>query len=766
MRIIMKLLALLFFSFLFLACNLGKPENSQTAMNDFLDSLMKEMTLEEKIGQLNLLPGYEGIVTGDARASEIGTRIQEGKVGAILNVRSPEKIREMQRVAVVETRLGIPLLFGLDVIHGYKTGFPIPLALAASFDMDLIRQTARIAAIEATADGLCWTFSPMLDITRDPRWGRIAESPGEDPYLASLFAEAFVQGYQGEDLRLNHTMLSCAKHFALYGASEAGLDYNTVDMSRIRMYNEFFPPFKAAIEAGAGSVMTAFNEVDGVPASGNRWLMTEVLRNQWGFGGFVVSDYTSIQEMMDHGMGDLQTVSALALNAGVDLDMVGESFLTTLAKSLKEEIVSEEHINLACRRILEAKYKLGLFEDPYRYCDTGRAQNQIFTPEHLQVARETAAETFVLLKNEDQLLPLQKKGTIALVGPLANSRQNMAGTWSVAVNHDQSVTVIEGFRQALGDRAEVLYARGSNLVDDPDLDRRTATRGITTFDSTRTAEQMRAEAIAVARRSDVIVAVMGEPAEMSGESASRTDISLPEGQQALLRDLAETGKPIVLVLFAGRPLTINWEQENIPAILNVWFGGTQAGNAIADVVFGDVNPSGKLPSTFPQNLGQVPIYYNHKNTGRPLGETPWFRKFRTNYLDVTNEPLYPFGFGLSYSKFTYGDMKLDKTELNGEEELQVSITLTNEGLYDGAEVVQLYVRDIVGSVTRPVKELKSFQKIFLKAGETRVISFTLTPEDLKFYNAQLEYDWEPGEFMIMVGGNSRDVKTAMINWQH
>ncbi|HSV89246.1 MAG TPA: beta-glucosidase BglX [Bacteroidales bacterium] len=756
--------AILIFCF-FLSCAPAREKSPEAEMKVFIDDLLARMTIEEKIGQLNLLAGFGDIVTGNTGASVTGTKIREGKIGAILNVRSLDKIREMQRFAVEESRLGIPLLFGLDVIHGYRTVFPIPLGLAASFDMELIERSARIAAIEATADGISWNFSPMIDITRDPRWGRIAESPGEDPYLASRIAEAFVHGYQGDDLSKYNTMMATAKHFALYGASEAGLDYNTVDMSRIRMYNEYFPPFLAAVRAGVGSIMTSFNEVDGIPATGNKWLMTEVLRNQWGFDGFVVSDYTAINEMIDHGMGNLQTVAALALNAGVDLDMVGEGFLTTLQKSLDEGLVSREQITNACRRILEAKYKLGLFDDPYRYINPGRAETEIFTDEHNRVARKIAAQTFVLLKNENQALPLSKKGKIALIGPLANSRQNMAGTWSVAVDHDQSVTVLEGFREAVGGKAEILYARGSNLVDCPDLDRWTATRGITTFDTLRSPRQLREDAVQLARRSDVIVAVMGEPAEMSGESSSRTHIGLPGSQQELLKALLETGKPVVLVLFMGRPLTLEWEQRNIPAILTVWFGGTQSGNAIADVIFGEVNPSGKLPVTFPRNVGQIPIYYNHKNTGRPLGDRPWFQKFRTNYLDVPNSPLYPFGYGLSYTDFTYGDLKVNKTDLSGDEKLLVSIALTNSGTRDGAEVVQLYIRDLVGSITRPVKELKGFQKVFLRTGESREITFTVTTEDLKFYNYLLEFDWEPGEFDIMVGGNSRDVKTARIVWQ-
>ena len=759
------LFAAVFMFTFFVSCNSEREKTPEEEMAVFIDGLLQRMTIEEKIGQLNLLAGYEDIITGEPHSSIIGTKIQEGRVGAILNVRSLEKIREMQRVAVEESRLGIPLLFGLDVIHGYKTVFPIPLALAASFDMELIQESARIAAIEATADGLCWNFSPMVDITRDPRWGRIAEGPGEDAYLASRIAEAFVRGYQGDDLTLNNTMMACVKHFALYGAAEAGLDYNTTDMSRIRMYNEYFPPFLAAIRAGVGSIMTAFNEVDGIPASGNKWLMTEVLRNQWGFDGFIVTDYTAINEMIDHGMGDLQTVAALALNAGVDLDMVGEGFLTTLGKSINEGLVSHEQLDKACRRILEAKYKLGLFDDPYRYINPERAEKEIFTEAHNRMAREMAAQTFVLLKNENQVLPLSKKGKIALIGPLADSQQNMAGTWSVAVDHSQSVTVLNAFREAVGNHAQILYARGSNIVDNPDLDLRTAVRGQPTVDLHRTPRQMREEAIAIARQSDVIVAVMGEPAEMSGESASRTDIGLPGSQQELLKALLKTGKPIVLVLFTGRPLTLTWEQENLNAILNVWFGGTQSGNAIADVIFGEVNPSGKLPSTFPQNVGQIPLFYNHKNTGRPLPDGKWFRKFRANYLDVTNDPLYPFGFGLSYSDFAYGDPLVNKTNLQGNEELSVSISLTNFGTRDGAEVVQFYIRDLVGSITRPVKELKGFQKVFLKAGESQEVTFYVTPEDLKFYNYFLEFDWEPGEFDIMVGGNSRDVKTIRIDWQ-
>ncbi|MEI6060776.1 MAG: beta-glucosidase BglX [Bacteroidota bacterium] len=722
-------------------------------MKVFLDGLMKKMTLDEKIGQLNL-PACGDIVTGQTSSSDIGKKIREGKVGGLLNLKSVEKIRDVQKVAVEESRLKIPLIFGMDVIHGYETTFPIPLGLASSFDMALIEKSARIAAIEASADGICWTFSPMVDIARDPRWGRIAEGAGEDAYLGSRVAEAFVHGYQGDDLSRNNTIMACIKHFALYGAAEAGRDYNTTDMSRIRMYNEYLPPYRAAVKAGAGSMMSSFNEIDGIPATGNKWLMTDVLRKQWGFGGFVVTDYTAINEMTEHGMGDLQTVSALALKAGIDMDMVGEGFLSTLKKSMNEGKISEAQINLACRRILEAKYKLGLFEDPYRYCSETRAKTEIGTDDHMNTAREIAAQTFVLLKNENQLLPLQKKGKIALIGPLADNPGNMAGTWSVGAEHDQSVSVLQGFRNVLNGQAEIVYARGSNIVDKPDLDLWISNSGKPTIDPVRTPLELREEAVAAASTCDVVVAVMGEAAEMSGESSSRSDISLPGSQEELLKALLKTGKPVVLVFFTGRPLVLTWEQKNIPSILNVWFGGTQAGNAIADVVFGKVNPSGKLPSTFPRSVGQIPIYYNHKNTGRPLAEGAWFTKYRSNYLDISNDPLYPFGYGLSYTTFKYSDLKLDKQLLSPNGSLNISVTLTNTGIYDGAEVAQLYIRDLVGSVTRPVKELKGFQKVFLKAGESRVLAFSLTPKDLAFYNNNLEFKSEVGDFKVFVGTNS------------
>jgi beta-glucosidase len=721
------------------------------------------MTLEEKIGQLNL-PGSGDIVTGQASNSDIGKKIKEGKVGGLFNIKSVEKIRAVQKVAVEESRLKIPMIFGMDVIHGYETVFPIPLGLSCTWDMKLVENSARIAAVEASADGINWTFSPMVDICRDARWGRIAEGSGEDPYLGSAIAAAMVKGYQGNNLAANNTIMSCVKHYALYGAAEAGRDYGTTDMSHQRMYNDYFPPYKAAVDAGVGSVMASFNEIDGVPATANKWLLTDVLRKQWGFKGFLVTDYTGINEMIDHGIGDLQTVSARALMAGIDMDMVGEGLLTTTMKSLKEGRVTVAQIDAACRRILEAKYKLGLFEDPYRYCNETRAKTEVFTAAHRKIARETAAQSFVLLKNQNSILPLKKTGTIALVGPLANNPENMPGTWAVAARFSEAVTVLQGMNEVAGDKVKILHARGSNLDSDSLFEERAGMFGKSLRRDSRTAQQMVDEAVAIANQSDVVVVAAGESAEMTGESSSRSNIQIPQVQKDLINALLKTGKPVVLVLFTGRPLAMKWESENVPAILNVWFGGSEAGYAIADVLFGDVNPSGKLTTTFPQNIGQVPLFYAHKNTGRPLGEGQWFSKFRSNYLDVSNEPVYPFGYGLSYTSFSYSDLKLSSTSLKGNQTLTSTVTITNTGKYDGKEVVQLYIRDVVGSVTRPVKELKGFQKIELKAGESKTVTFNITPADLKFYNYDLKYDWEPGEFEIMIGTNSRDVKKGKVNW--
>lgn len=727
-------------------------------MDRFIDQLMKKMTLEEKIGQLNL-PVTGEITTGQAKSSDVAKRIRNGEVGGLFNLKGVKRIREVQRQAVEESRLGIPLLFGMDVIHGYETIFPIPLGLSCTWDMKAIEESARIAAVEASADGISWTFSPMVDVSRDPRWGRVSEGNGEDPFLGAAIARAMIRGYQGKDMSRNDEIMACVKHFALYGASEAGRDYNTVDMSRQRMFNEYMLPYQAAVEAGVGSVMASFNEVDGVPATGSKWLMTDVLRKQWGFDGFVVTDYTGINEMIDHGMGDQQTVAALALNAGVDMDMVSDAFSGTLKKSVEEGKVSAAAIDAACRRILEAKYKLGLFDNPYKYCDVNRPKKQIFTKEHRAIARKTASESFVLLKNEG-VLPLSKKGTIAVVGPLANTRSNMPGTWSVAAVLDNAPSLVEGLREVVGDRAKVVTAKGSNLIGDADYEKRATMFGRELHRDNRTDRELLDEALKVAAGADVIVAALGESSEMSGESSSRTNLEMPDVQRALLQELLKTGKPVVLVLFTGRPLVLTWEEEHVPAILNVWFGGSEAAYAISDVLFGDVNPSGKLTATFPQNVGQIPLFYNHKNTGRPLQEGRWFEKFRSNYLDVSNEPLYPFGYGLSYTTFAYSDIHLSSTEMSADGELTATVTVTNTGSRDGAEVVQLYIRDLVGSVTRPVKELKGFEKIFLKAGESRKVSFSITPELLKFYNYDLQFVCELGDFDVMIGGNSRDVKKA------
>jgi len=760
---------LVFFALVVIAINVNAQTSAENLkMKTFIDALMKKMTLDEKLGQLNL-PGAGDIVTGQAGSSDIAKKIEQGKVGGLFNIKTVAKIKEVQKLAVEKSRLKIPLLFGMDVIHGYQTVFPIPLGLSCNWDMQAIEQSARIAATEASADGICWTFSPMVDVSRDPRWGRVSEGNGEDAYLGSQIAKAMVRGYQGNDLTKNNTIMACVKHYALYGAGEAGRDYNTVDMSRVRMYNEYLPPYKAAVDAGVGTVMASFNEIDGVPATANKWLLTDVLRKQWGFKGFLVTDYTGINEMVDHGIGDLQTVSARALAAGIDMDMVGEGLLTTLGKSLKEGKVTIQQIDAACRRILEAKYKLGLFDDPYKYCDEKRAATEIFTDANRKIARKIAAESFVLFKNDPlpggaSVLPLKKSGTIALIGPLADATENMTGTWSVAADFSKSVSVITGLKEAVGNDAKILYAKGCNLSEDAAFEERATMFGKTLHRDSRTSAEILAEALAVANQSDVIVAALGESAEMTGESSSRTDIEIPSIQKELLKALLKTGKPVVLVLFTGRPLALIWEQQNVPAILNVWFGGSEAGSAIADVLFGDINPSGKLSMTFPQNVGQVPLYYNHKNTGRPLPAGQWFQKFRSNYLDVSNDPLYPFGYGLSYTSFNYSDITLSSHSLKDNQTLTASVKVTNTGNKDGKETVQLYIRDIAGSSTRPVKELKGFQKTEFKAGETKTITFKITPEDLKFYNFDLKYDWEPGDFEIMIGGNSRDVKSAKVYW--
>ncbi|PVX47293.1 beta-glucosidase [Flavobacterium sp. 103] len=752
-----KTLIIILLGSVFLGYSQKKENKKAVAIKpkaEFVAELLSKMTLDEKLGQLNL-PTSGDITTGQANSSDVAKKIEEGKVGGLFNIKSVQKIKEVQRIAVEKSRLKIPLIFGMDVIHGYETTFPIPLGLSCTWDMKLIERSAQIAAQEASADGINWTFSPMVDISRDPRWGRISEGSGEDPFLGSQIAKAMVDGYQQHDLSKNNSILACVKHFALYGAPEAGRDYNTVDMSHIRMYNDYFPPYKAAVDAGAGSVMASFNEIDGVPATGNKWLMTDVLRKQWGFKGFVVTDFTGIPEMIAHGMGDLQAVSALALNAGVEMDMVGEGFLTTLKKSLDEKKVTIEQINNAVTLILNAKYDLGLFQDPYKYCDDKRAKTEIFTASSRDEARKTAAQSLVLLKNQNQLLPLKKSGTIALIGPLADAKNNMSGTWSVATNGEKCISLLAGIKEVAGNSTKVLYAKGSNLDYDENFETNATMFGKTLNRDKRSKEEMTAEALKIANQADVIVAALGESAEMSGESSSRTNLEIPQAQKDLLNALLKTGKPVVLVLFDGRPLILNDENATVPAILNVWFAGSEAGYAIADVLFGDVNPSGKLTTTFPRSVGQLPIYYAHKNTGRPLSNTEGkFEKFRSNYLDERNEPLFPFGYGLSYTKFDYSNIKISSEKMNSNGKVTVSVEVANTGNYDGKETVQMYIKDVVGSVTRPVRELKGFQKITIKKGEKQTVTFEISEEDLKFYNSDLQFVAEPGQFEVFVGGNS------------
>jgi len=727
-------------------------------MQQFVSKLMQQMTPEEKIGQLNLVSvGFT--VTGPVVSEGVDTKIAKGLVGGVLNTFTPVAARKLQEMAVKQTRLHIPLILGFDVIHGHRTILPIPLGLAATWDMPAIERGAHIAGQEAAADGINWVYSPMVDIARDPRWGRVAEGAGEDPYLGSQIARAMVHGYQGptNDMTRPDNVMACLKHFALYGAAEAGRDYNTTDMSRQRMYNEYLPPYKAAIDAGVGSVMSSFNDVNGIPATANKWLMTDLLRRQWGFLGFVATDYTAINELSAHGLGDDKKVSELALNAGIDMDMVGEVFLNNLAKNLKEGTVKQADVDAACRRVLEAKYRIGLFQDPYRGVSEDRAKQVLMQPAFVQAARDIARRSLVLLKNENQTLPLKNTANIAVVGPLADRPVDMIGSWSGAGDGKQAISILQGIKNVGGSTIRVTYAHGANVTDDDQLIKRLNEHGGQLDIDPRPADAQIAEAVAAAQKAEVIVAVVGESQGMTGEAASRADLGLPGRQLDLLKALKATGKPLVVVLCNGRPLTLPWENDNASAILETWFGGTQAGNAVADVLFGVYNPSGKITMTFPRSVGQVPIYYNHKSTGRPYAGV-LLDKYKSRYLDVPNDPLYPFGYGLSYSTFTYSKPTVSKTSIAPGQGLDVTVTVKNSGQRDGEEVVQYYLRDVVGSSTRPVQELKGFQKILLKAGESRQVTFHVSDNDLKFYNDDLKWVAEPGEFEAMTGGNSRDVQ--------
>ncbi|CAF1503993.1 unnamed protein product [Adineta ricciae] len=773
--------------------------DSNQRMKSIVDKLLSEMTLDEKIGQLNL----EGVGfnnDGPIISKELREKLQRGEVGGVLGVYTPKAARILQELAINSSRLHIPLIFGFDVIHGHKTVFPIPLAMSATWNMTLIEHSARIGAIEATADALNWVFSPMVDIAHDPRWGRILEGAGEDPWLGSQVAAAMVRGYQANNLSRIDTVAACFKHFGLYGAAESGRDYNTVDMSPIRMYEFYLPPYRAAVDAGAGSVMTSFNEINGVPSTANQWLLTDLLRGQWNFTGFVVTDSTAISELIVHGLGNLQEVSARSINAGVDMDMGSDAFLTTLNQSVQQGKVSEQTIDQACRRILEAKYKLGLLDDPFHYVNETRAQTEIFTKENRLAARDFARRSFVLLKNDKQILPLARSNlTIALIGPLADDHRNLLGAWSGGGDWRQSVSVLEGINQLVGSQIHVLHAKGANLLEDPMMLKLLNAYGGDIVLDNRTAAEMIDEALAMAHKSDVIVAVVGETQGMTGEAASRADIGLPVCQQRLLQALFNASKPVVIVLMNGRPLTLTWEDQYATAILETWFAGTETGNAIAEVLFGFYNPAGKITATFPRSVGQIPLYYNHKNTGRAFKGTPplsgelpprlrgpppsfWdfsrtvernFRKvsgdfldrYKSRYLDIPNDPLYPFGYGLSYTTFSFGPLNVDKTELHGDsDQLTIRVVLSNNGSYDGEEVVQLYIGDPVASVTRAVRELKNFQKIFLHARERQELSFLVTTEDLKFFDSNLNYVWEEGIFNIYIGPDSVNTQSVQVMW--
>lgn len=725
----------------------------RTGEDRFIDNLMDKMTLDEKLGQLNLLVGGD-IVSGTTQDQGSDSLFIAGKIGGVFNVKGVESVSRLQHLAVEQGPHGIPLLIGADVVHGYETVFPIPLALSCSWDTTAIENMARISAIEATADGVNWNYSPMVDICRDPRWGRIAEGSGEDPWLGSVMAKAYVRGYQGDNMKSDSTMMACVKHFALYGAAEGGRDYNTVDMSLQRMFNYYLPPYKAAVEAGCGSLMTSFNLINGMHATADKWLIEDVLRKQWGFDGMTVTDFNSVPEISTFGITEKENAAALALKAGTDMDMVSGLYLKTLKDAIQRSEVDEAMVDKACRRVLEAKMRLGLFDDPYKYCKSERLDHDMYTDAHRATAREIAAETFVLLKNDISLLPLAKKGKIALIGPLADAGNNMCGCWSGYCRAEKHESLLQAFKNAVGDNAEIIYAKGANIYYDETTQRNAAgMRQLERGDDSA----MHKEALAAAAKADIIVAAMGESADMSGESASRAELTIPDTQRDLLRKLAATGKPIVLLVFTGRPLVLDWENDNIPAILNVWFGGSEAAGAIADVVFGEKNPCGKLTTTFPRSVGQIPLYYNHLMSSHPDPQDGVFNRYCSNYIDISNEPLYPFGYGLSYTTFEYGTAEIQNNEIR--------VDIKNTGTVAGTEIVQLYIRDKVARIARPVKELKSYRRVSLNPGETKQIIFTITPDMLGYYDAQLDYVCEPGDFEIMIGPNSRDLQNLEYSYK-
>ena len=757
MKRLLSLSALL----LLVCCSAPKSD-----MDRYIDDLMSRMTLDQKIGQLNLhsAPGFVSAerVTEEDENTKM---LRAGLMGGVYGSGNFDVLKRSQEIAL-ESGAGIPLIFGMDVIHGHETVFPIPLAMSTSWDMEKIEKAARIAASEASAVGINWVFSPMVDICRDARWDRIAEGAGEDPYLGGEVAKAYVYGYQGhDDVFDTDEVMACVKHYALYGAAEGGRDYNSVFLSRQEAMNGYMIPYREAAKAGAGSYMSSFNEFEGIPATMNKWLMDDVLRKMWGFDGFIVSDATAVVEEVAHGIGDLQEVSARSLQAGLDMDMNSDGFVGTLKKSLEEGRIKEADIDRACRRILEAKYKLGLFEDPFRYLNEGRRAERVFTPENRAFARELAGECQVLLKN-DGVLPLKPGTRVAVVGPLADNASAMMGTWAMSSRRDETVTV----RKGLEERTRTLYSEGSWIFKDKDLEEsvryglmRMFMRNFQASDvHSVPQETMIADAVAKARLSDVVVACVGELSEMNGEGSSRSDVTITDAQRELLRALKATGKPVVLVLFTGRPLVLVDEDRDMDAILNVMALGTEGGRAVADVLFGDVNPSGKLTSSYPRSVGQLPLYYNHKNTGRPHGEYDSYRKFVSCYMDEVNGPLYPFGYGLSYTAYDYSAPRLSASEMPLNGSVNVTVTVSNTGTRDGDETVQLYIHDIYATSTRPVKELRAFKRVHIPAGQSAEVDFTLTADDLKYYNHDLEYVCEPGDFEIMVGPNSRDVQTVLL----
>lgn len=721
--------------------------SAQKSIDQKVTELMANMTLEEKIGQLNQYNDditATGPVTKDA---DKAGQVRAGKLGSILNAVGVKNTKNWQDQAM-QSRLKIPLLFGQDVIHGFRTTFPIPLGETATWDLNLIEKSARIAATEASAYGIHWTFAPMVDIGRDPRWGRVMEGAGEDTYLGSLVAKARVKGFQGNGLGNLDAVMACTKHFAAYGAGVGGRDYNSVDMSLRQLNETYLPPYKATVEAGVATFMNSFNDINGIPATGNKYIQRDLLKGSWGFKGFVVSDWGSIGEMIPHGFAkDNKDAALKAIIAGSDMDMESRSYINHLEDLVKEGKVDVKLIDDAVRRILTKKYELGLFDNPYKFNDEKREKEQTNNIEHRKFAREIGAKSIVLLKNQTQLLPLSKTTKkVAIIGPFAKATVDNHGFWSISFPDDNQriITQFDGIKAQLDKNSELLYAKGCN-VNDKDT-------------------SLFAEAVETAKKADVVIMTLGEGHAMSGEAKSRSNIHFSGVQEDLLKEIAKTGKPIVLLINAGRPLVFDWASENIPTIAYTWWLGTEAGNSIADVLFGKVNPGGKLPMTFPRTEGQIPIYYNHYNTGRPAKNNT-DRNYVSAYIDLDNDPAYPFGFGLSYTTFKYSDFNLSSTELKGNQTLNASIKVTNSGNYDGEEVVQLYIRDLVGKVVRPVKELKGFQKLYLKKGESKTVSFNISPEDLKFYDEDLNYDWEAGEFDIMIGTSSADVQTKRVNWE-